>query len=93
MGIVKIQVESDCFLAIDALLEDNLDNSKFGGLYYEIKQLSSCFDECMFKHVYREVNGAAHYLAKYARNVDRINMWWDCVPDFLYQTLWFDFCL
>ncbi|KAJ0088746.1 hypothetical protein Patl1_32118 [Pistacia atlantica] len=75
MGIVKIQVESDCFLAIDALLQDNMDISKFGGLYYEIKQLSSCFGECMFRHVYREANEAAHYLAKYARNVDRINMW------------------
>ncbi|KAJ0018153.1 hypothetical protein Pint_10776 [Pistacia integerrima] len=30
MGIVKIQVKSDCFLAIDALLQDNMDSSKFG---------------------------------------------------------------
>lgn len=72
MGIEKIHAESDCFIAIEALHLDNMDRSLFGGLYHEIKQLASCFGECLFKYVCREANEVAHYLAKYARNVDQI---------------------
>ncbi|KAF5477659.1 hypothetical protein F2P56_004279, partial [Juglans regia] len=63
MGIEKIQVESYCLLAIEAVQKDNMVNSLLGGLYAEIKKLSSCFRECVFHHVYREANMAAHYLA------------------------------
>ncbi|XP_035543587.1 uncharacterized protein LOC118347674 [Juglans regia] len=93
LGIEKIQVESDCSLAIEALHQGNIDISKFGGIYFEIKELASHFGDCMFRYVYRETNEVAHYLAKYARNVGRINMWWDCIPNFLSQTLWFDLYL
>lgn len=32
----------------------------------EIKRLQSFFEECVVKHVYREFDGQAHNLARYA---------------------------
>ncbi|XP_042979806.1 uncharacterized protein LOC122309995 isoform X1 [Carya illinoinensis] len=46
MGIPKLIVESDSLLCVEALHNSRMHNSLLGGLYYEIKQLSSCFECC-----------------------------------------------
>ncbi|KAF5468867.1 hypothetical protein F2P56_012979 [Juglans regia] len=93
MGISRIQVESDCLLVVEALEQNTMDGSLLGLLYWEIKSLSSCFVDCSYVYVPREGNRAAHTLAQYAKNVDDIAMWWDCIPDFISQVIWLDKCL
>ena len=93
MGISRIQVESDCLLVVEALEHNNMAGSLLGLLYQDIKSISSCFVECSFVYVPRKGNRVAHTLALYAKNVEDIAMWWDCVLDFLSQVLWLDKCL
>ncbi|XP_018860262.1 uncharacterized protein LOC109021962 [Juglans regia] len=93
MGVSNIVVESDSLLSIDALNDDNMTNSMLGVLYYEIKKLATCFDACLFSHVYREGNMVAHKLARNAFKIESMEVWWNCIPNCISQTVWFDECL
>ncbi|XP_042958021.1 uncharacterized protein LOC122293512 [Carya illinoinensis] len=93
MGISALEVESDCLLLVQALQQEDMSNSLLGNLFSEVKRLCNYFSSVSFVHVYREGNRAAHLLARNAWRVEDIDMWWDSVPDFLSQALWFDKCL
>ncbi|XP_042959454.1 uncharacterized protein LOC122294624 [Carya illinoinensis] len=93
MGISALEVESDCLLLVQALQQEDMSNSLLGNLFSEVKRLCNYFSSVSFVHVYREGNRAAHLLARNAWRVEDIDMWWDSIPDFLSQALWFDKCL
>ncbi|XP_042983262.1 uncharacterized protein LOC122312666 [Carya illinoinensis] len=93
MGISALEVESDCLLLVQALQQEDMTNSLPGNLFSEVKRLCDYFSSVSFVHVYREGNRAAHLLARNAWRVEDIDMWWDSIPDFLSQALWFDKCL
>ncbi|KAF5445494.1 hypothetical protein F2P56_034541 [Juglans regia] len=90
LGISKLVVEFDCLLLVQELQESHEFSSTNGNLLKDVRDLMKHFNELHIKHVYREGNGVAHSLARFAWNVVDIQMWWDYVPAFVNHALWFD---
>ncbi|KAF5471637.1 hypothetical protein F2P56_008414 [Juglans regia] len=90
LGIPNLVVESDCLVVVQELQDSQESLSSNGNLIQDVKRLMQLFRNSSVQHVYRDGNGVAHTLARYAWNVDDVQMWWDAVPAFVTHALWFD---
>ncbi|KAG6693248.1 hypothetical protein I3842_10G159900, partial [Carya illinoinensis] len=81
-GVPKIILESDSLILVNCLNEDSECLTEFDFILQDIRRLMHGFEETRLEHVHRLGNGAAHQLARYAREVEDIVMWWDSCPSF-----------
>ncbi|XP_042988690.1 uncharacterized protein LOC122316220 [Carya illinoinensis] len=91
--VMNLIVESYYLLLVDSLNKNDMLDFELGALYGEVMRRKTCFASCSFTHVFREGNLVAHSLARYTWNVENIEIWEDCIPNFLSQALWPDKCL
>lgn len=90
MGIPKLEVETDCLVAIQALDAGPDSFAAYHHLLREILTLKYCFEECMFSYLSRLDNRVAHMLASSARIIESTAVWWNSPPDFILSVLWLD---
>ncbi|KAL0309339.1 UNVERIFIED_CONTAM: hypothetical protein Sradi_5876200 [Sesamum radiatum] len=65
-GWSSIIIEGDCYTLIQKLRSSDRDLSVVGPIVMDIQELVACFHSCVFQHVKRSCNRAAHYLAQVA---------------------------
>jgi hypothetical protein len=85
-GFQKIQVASDCLSLINRVQDDGFDRSPIGAIVKEIKTRATMFLSCIFIHVRRCCNVAAHALAKSAEH-DVGSCWFSEVPAVIIRTI------
>ena len=62
--ITNIQVFNDSLLVIKCLMgKFRIHNIQLAQILQEVIRLTDCFDKAVFKHIYRERNSVADYLA------------------------------
>lgn len=64
--------------------------SPLGNLFQDIKDFMKCFQHCSIQFAHRQCNNAAHNLTRHTWNVDQVVLWFEDVPDFLSQIVWFE---
>ena len=74
-------LESDCLKLVQAMDTVDEDNSGFGIVVEDIRQLMTSLVSSYFAHVYRESNSAAHKIAKFALNAGVSYRWIGSVPN------------
>ncbi|XP_042942655.1 uncharacterized protein LOC122276823 [Carya illinoinensis] len=74
MGINKLVVESNCLMAVKVLNAEIECSALLNDLVREIKEVQTLYTKCQIQHVYREENGVAHRLARFAWNVECTTM-------------------
>lgn len=66
LGISTLIVEFDCLLLVQELQQTGEFGMYLGHILLDIKQMMARFSHISMKFCYRECNGIAHKLAKYA---------------------------
>ncbi|KAK2974954.1 hypothetical protein RJ640_009113 [Escallonia rubra] len=79
-GFNFVQMEGDAILIINALNSSEENLSAIGGIIDDVKRIAHCFDSCIFQHIKRSGNEAAHRLAKFACNLIEVVVWMGEVP-------------
>lgn len=90
MGIGKLLVESDCLLAVKALMDGEEYHAQPGTQIKEIVALKDRFQDYRFEYASRDGNTVAHKLALFAWQVQSLSMWWETIPDFTQTATWVD---
>ncbi|XP_042954609.1 uncharacterized protein LOC122291024 [Carya illinoinensis] len=88
LGINDLIVETDSMLSVRALTTEGESMSPHGNLIYSILGLSKQLPKVIFQHVGREHNAAADGLAKMARFVEDLTIWWESIPECISQIVW-----
>lgn len=83
MGMKKLVVETDCLIAVQALDASPDSYACCCHLLHEIISHKACLEECKFTYVSSWGNRVAHFLARYAHNVENTTVWWDSLPNFI----------
>lgn len=63
MGLLRIEVESDCLNLISMFNWSTVSLQEDGTWVDDVLALASTFEHVIFRHVHRERNGSAHCLA------------------------------
>ncbi|KAG7967769.1 hypothetical protein I3843_08G116200 [Carya illinoinensis] len=71
-GVPKIILESDSLILVNSLNEGAKYLTEFDFILQDIRRLMHGFEETRLEHVHRLGNGAAHQLARYAKEVEDI---------------------
>uniref|UniRef100_A0A2N9G757 RNase H type-1 domain-containing protein n=1 Tax=Fagus sylvatica TaxID=28930 RepID=A0A2N9G757_FAGSY len=87
LGIMKIDLEGDSRIIVDALLHAGPCSTFYGHIIEDIKQIAKAFSSVQFKHVKRDGNTLAHLLAKRARLNTSLEIWMESVPPELVSIL------
>lgn len=80
LGISCLSIESDCQLIVNQLQSSDCSSYFLGNILLDIK---SPFNRCNIQFIYRNINQAAHRLARFARNIEHIVLWYETPPEFL----------
>jgi ribonuclease HI len=81
-GFQRIIVASDCAALISKVNNIAADRSMLGAIVYDIKRRAPKFVSCLFIHVRRSCNEAAHVLAKSSEH-DLMSSWFNDVPEII----------
>ncbi|KAF5463138.1 hypothetical protein F2P56_019077 [Juglans regia] len=90
LGIPKLILECDCMNVVRELQSTEASMASAGNVINDAKMLMGRFQEVRVQHVNRIGNGVAHSLARHAWNIVDINVWWEQIPSFIRNALWFD---
>lgn len=71
-GLIKINIESDAFQMISAMLESSMNLFPIGPIIEDTKFLLSLVAEALVAHIRRQANFVAHRLAHFALHSKRI---------------------
>ena len=63
MNLRRIQLESDCLVAVREILKKKDSLSEWNSILMDILDLSLEYEQCVFNQ-FRRVNGLAHSLAR-----------------------------
>jgi hypothetical protein len=85
-GFNRIILASDCLSMIKKINSSSKDRSSIGSVVGDIRRLASGFSSCVFMHVRRKLNGAAHLLTRRSE-CDICNISFDVVPDYILGVL------
>lgn len=88
--ILKLTIETDCLVAVQALEEGANSVAANRHLTSEILSLRSRFGSCTFSYVSRMGNQVTHSLAHFEWQVSDTTVWWASCPDFSTSALWID---
>ncbi|XP_042954614.1 uncharacterized protein LOC122291030 [Carya illinoinensis] len=88
LGIGELIVETDSMLSVRALTAEGESMSPHGNLIYSILSLSKQLPKVTFQHAGRVHNAAADGLAKLARFVEDLTVWWESIPECISQIVW-----
>ncbi|XP_042944649.1 uncharacterized protein LOC122278535 [Carya illinoinensis] len=88
LGIGELIVETDSMLSVRALTAEGESMSPHGNLIYSILSLSKQLPKVTFQHAGRVHNAAADGLAKLARFVEDLTVWWELIPECISQIVW-----
>lgn len=83
MGAKNVIFEGDALQIVKAVNDPSMCESPFGLFVEDVKQVLGYFDSCIFQHVGREANSAAHGVAKEACNHVTASVWWHYIPSFI----------
>lgn len=89
-GIPRLIIESDCLLLMEEIQSQDSPNSILNNILLDIKDLMYHLIECQIQNLNRSCNMAAHTLARNAWHVSDIVLWYEEMPHFLDQTIWFN---
>ncbi|XBI94371.1 hypothetical protein VPH35_031019 [Triticum aestivum] len=78
-GFQSIVVASDCEILVTKVKNVAMDRSRIGAITFDIKSRASKFVSCLFTHINRPCNEAAHVLARSFEH-DCGSCWFNVVP-------------
>ena len=78
-GFQSIVVASDCESLVTKVKNVAMDRSQIGAITFDIKSRASKFVSCLFTHINRPCNEAAHVLARSFEH-DCGSCWFNVVP-------------
>ncbi|XBI52307.1 hypothetical protein VPH35_034694 [Triticum aestivum] len=81
-GFQRIVVATDCATLVSKVTSAAMDRSQTSVIVFDIKSRASKFVSCLFTHVSRSCNMAAHVLAKSWEH-DLGSCWFDEVPEII----------
>ena len=80
MNCQKIQVESDCLLAIKEITKKQDTFCEWISILFDILELSADFESCSFYHISRSANVLAHNIAKFQCELGNHRIWRNALP-------------
>lgn len=89
-GISNLIIENDYRLLVEEISSAETPNSTLGNILLDIKDLMSHFINCKIQYGNRTSNTADHKLVRNVWHVNDIFLWYEEMPLFLEQTIWFD---
>ncbi|KAF5458381.1 hypothetical protein F2P56_022412 [Juglans regia] len=85
IGMVDVEFEGDSKELIEAVMSDEEEDSRWGHIVEDIKQLRHQYNNWKVVFNYRESNEVAHNLAKMALLIDEELVWIEEVPSSIHQ--------
>ena len=80
MNLRKVQLESDCLLAVREILKKQDSLSEWHSILMDIIKLSLEFEQCEFNHISRRINGLAHSIARVPCELGEFKTWRNSLP-------------
>jgi ribonuclease HI len=77
---MQIEIESDCTNLVEKVLSSSKDRSVYAVVIGDIKAGMALCDACLLRKIWREQNGIAHNLAKFAFKTHSMHLLFDFVP-------------
>ncbi|XP_042939414.1 uncharacterized protein LOC122274444 [Carya illinoinensis] len=77
MGIPDLVIESDSLMLVEELNNSSESRSAWGNLVHEVKELIKRIPRYSVQHKGRMANEAAYNLARYAKHLEDLIVWWD----------------